>query len=1196
MAKKGGFKESDFQEGIFVPFLTSTPSRGLVWIKGDPMRMSLKDRERWICSEDLSYFLKEGSQGNANSFQELMTQYSNEAELLEDFISQALMPKLASSANASRVLRESIGFKGHQFKLWNEAPKVGMTEQLKSDFSRNRGRLFTELSFERSFPLVGSKFNRRPDASFFVNGIYLGMAELKTAQTGQTAEKNGRKKIAHNFVELATMALREGRAQWKATSAAAWPGYGSDRLPATIRNKIDQDCALYLKACHVTAIDMGSLFITMDFEWAVQEIDRILAGKTEITELSRFPEQVASKMARAPEIAGFSPFDALAEHMESLYSLSDGVDREAFYFHQTWTPNASNEQTEPLKPRPAQRIMLHRTVKRVRELYDNESKPKICEADIRSEVLTALPGLPETELERIVDDSLVHKNGATSHSILLQGAAGLGKTYLIVWLAQAIYEMADPKGHGYQPLFDLIILLTDRTELRHNIAKDAAALGSTKKIVEEAEDFASLRSAVNGSSRIVVVNIQKFASLSRLAGEDATLGALLKSKRVAVLIDEVHRSQGGKLHDATLELFEEWDALATSDGKRNLIVGLTATPKDEALARFGEWRRPLAPGDSNRWVPFSAYSMAEAIRDKVVLNPIQNVLRFADELEFDLAATQAAVESRGLDASAIRAPNSDSVYENLSRQALVAKKIANIFASTTMMAIRRRGLVVGEGKAMVACSSIKAAISMQDLIKKALIELAADPAFKDRSEHLLATPVLIIYSDKQGEMPCASLNGGRGQAAILDTFRRKGIEAEREESGKVKCRNAIIVVVDMLLTGFDEKTLHTLFIDRNLDDVALFQAACRINRVHKRKADCLIVDFSRDGTVSKNLPEVFKKYGGLTVSSLDALSLRDKMDAAWKAFFCDQEISKHWRQWKATLAGGKESTGAVNLSNWLDTLVSTDLSRAMLLKKAASAWVGSRSRLGGILDFDKPGLEKHKDKRQVEFAEQVVRHIASKAEIAKEQVEAVFDVVQVEEIESIEFDVHGETGADENQEQSKGDPKFSGLLSVADIESSIEIMDVLRALEMGESMKSEAIEALKNFVEGMFREIEICGERPDRIGNNGFYKKALKQWNLGQTDFPWDERLFEFKKLFNKAKSSAKFVGNAFANVAIPALAKRLEILMDDFDRFLLSSATSRDPAKLPKPASLPINQSMPVAEIDALLTEHRDENGNGVL
>ncbi len=191
-------------------------------------------------------------------------------------------------------------------------------------------------------------------------------------------------------------------------------------------------------------------------------------------------------------------------------------------------------------------------------------------------------------------------------------------------------------------------------------------------------------------------------------------------------------------------------------------------------------------------------------------------------------------------------------------------------------------------------------------------------------------PVLLLLHRHEGE-PSSHPHGGKNQDAIIDEYRRKGEGAKQG----LKVHNALIVVVDKLLTGFDEPTLHTLFIDRGMDDVLLFQAACRVNRWRKWKADCLLVDFSHEGIVSKNLPKVFAKYGGITVSDLDAMSLKDKMDKAFKLFFDDKHINAHWRAWRATQQGGKDKESATGLSDYLDGLVKDNKPHALLLRKAA---------------------------------------------------------------------------------------------------------------------------------------------------------------------------------------------------------------------------------------------------------------------
>jgi type I restriction enzyme R subunit len=53
-----------------------------------------------------------------------------------------------------------------------------------------------------------------------------------------------------------------------------------------------------------------------------------------------------------------------------------------------------------------------------------------------------------------------------------------------------------------------------------------------------------------------------------------------------------------------------------------------------------------------------------------------------------------------------------------------------------------------------------------------------------------------------------------------------------------------MIVVAKLQTGYDEKKLHTLFLDKEVRDIGAIQAISRVNRIAKYKNDCKIVDFS----------------------------------------------------------------------------------------------------------------------------------------------------------------------------------------------------------------------------------------------------------------------------------------------------------------------------------------------------------------
>lgn len=1131
-----GFKESDFQNGVFIPYLTAPQPGGLDWILGKPADI---DALRWIVPGDLLHFLREGCPLNVAAFAKAMKGYDSEVEFLHAFLAEALLPKIEAKSNAAFVLRESLTFAGQSFVLWNEAPRAGAESNADDLFKRNLLRVIPEATFERHFQHSGKRIRRRPDLVYFVNGLYLAYAELKTAQTGQTAAGHGRKKIAHDCVEAGIAVLREARERY-AAEGGRWPGFRHRDLSEKVRWEIRQSICLYEKATHITCVDMGAMMVLPDIDWLLPEIDDALEADDTQALVETLPAKVVDAFMRTAEMREKPASVALAEHLASFFAPADGVDREIHFFNQN-RPSRTTTGTEILRPRPAQRAMLFQAMARVRELYAEESKSKINEADIRAALALSLPELDLKKADEIVRKTLLHRNGQESHSILLQGAAGLGKTNVIVWLAQALADMPDPRSTAMAPLFDLCILLTDRTELRQNVAEEAARLRATQNIVAEAETFKDLRDSLQDGMRVVVVNIQKFPSIKRLAEADPALAKLLTDKRVAFVIDEVHRTQNGVLHDATIEIFDEWGTIRPEGAKRNLIVGLTATPRDEILARFGEWRSPTAAGDDIRWAPYFAYTMTQAIRDRVILNPIQNVVRFEDHLQYKITESVQKLK----EADKLRPPSSDEIYQNPNRQAFVAKQAALVFVAKTMMAIRPPGRALGEGKGMFAAHSIKAAIAYQKLLREELDKLADDPRFSEHAESIRACPVLLLYTDKQGEPSCASLNGGKNQDAIIDEYRRKGEGAKQG----LKVHNALIVVVDKLLTGFDEPTLHTLFIDRGMDDVLLFQAACRVNRWRKWKADCLLVDFSHGGIVSKNLPKVFAKYGGITVSDLDAMSLKEKMDKAFKLFFDDKHINAHWRAWKATQQGGKDKESATGLSDFLDGLVKDNKPHALLLRKASSAWLSSRERLLGILDFKKPELTKHADDKRAAFGEQVVKHLASKLSEEDDRVGAVFDIDLVED--AIGWGVDELPEPPDKRKKPKGGDGLPH--SIGGLMSSLDAIELLAALQLTEQQKLQLIEKLKAFLIVLFQVIDNEGKKR----NNDIHRKMVLAMANEGADFPWEERYGKFKDLLDAGALNLKIFAHPDRKALQPPLMRRAELVMADYEEWVVSGGQS---------------------------------------
>lgn len=1131
------YTEADFQDGRIVGFFTNN----LKWKEG--LREEI-DRERWIVPSDLQWFLSQGNHTNAKSFSNLMKDYGSPADLVEDFIDSALLPKITSAINAASVLREQISFKGQIFTLFNEPNIVGAGVDADTTFDKNVFKVIQEAIFERKFEKIEKKLNRKPDLTFFINGIYFSYSELKLSTQGQSASNQGREKVAHNFIEAITASIEDILVDegYSLTSMPAWSDIGSR---ASIYNKILQSVVLFAKAVHITTIDDSKLYIMNDIAKFIPEIyDAMKQGIKSSYAMRQLkeilPEKIKQDFQKMPDLREQTATQSVMTHLTSLYDRVSGIYCEIEYF------NSNNRDGRLIRPRSAQRAMFFNVKEKVKSIYLDELNPKLSPERIKLGLLKSLPNISEQELSCEIKELLKYKNGQDQHSILLQGAAGLGKTNLIVWFAYELASMYHPaKLIGLKPtqekLFDVVVILTDRTELRTNIAKDA-----TKTLAVETKTTPELVEAIKNGSKIVIYNIQKTAGLKKALSQE--LKDDLATKRIAFIIDEVHRSQNGELNKETIELFEACSSAQISDDKRNLIIGLTATPTEEILAKYGEWKPTCSPSDNKNWVPYFSYTMREAIDDGYILDPTQNIMTVTDRLEY----TDILGEGR--------MPSTKDVYANQNRQKLAAQEIARIFVKETMNAIRAgrgRNSGRGEGKAIDVESSIAIAIQMKPLIEEALLEEAQKvidsipatatkktvDAAHTKSEAIKNVVVTLVFSDTPHDK-CSTHNGGLSEEAIIKNFRCEGSQY----------KNSIMIVVDKLLTGFDEPTLHTIFINKNMTDVGLFQAVCRVNRIYPNKNDCLVVDMSHKNTVAQEIPEVFKKYGEITVSDFEALTWQQKLNKSYNYLFVSEKNSdifeqfKLWKDWNDSQKS-ELPTDFLDKINALFNGSDADLEKAINIWKNCSQWLTIYEKLKFLLDFTYISLKKHTSIEKQRFAELLRKTLYTKIQEQQEGKKGgiIFDVIKFEETYGATV-VEDEEGDDEEKSKKRKDSE-EGDKTLGT--SSIDAIDILGMLQKSEEDKERIITEVKNFMKMLFIEIDNVSKK----NNNDSFRKKIK---TGE-DMSWEDRLAAFKVLYFQATSGPSKVklkkSTKLYDTLNASFKSKMSLLESDYETWVLGDS-----------------------------------------
>lgn len=443
---------------------------------------------------------------------------------------------------------------------------------------------------------------------------------------------------------------------------------------------------------------------------------------------------------------------------------------------------------------------------------------------------------------------LLHHTATTGvgHSYLIQHSAGSGKSNSITWAAYQLIEAypASPVvagGRGLdQPLFDSVIVVTDRKLLDKQLRDNIRDFSEVKNIVAPAMRSADLKSALENGKKIIITTIQKFPFIIEGIAD-------LSDKRFAVIIDEAHSSQSGSAHDnmnramgARTSDPDEEDAqdriLAAMQSRKMRgnasYFAFTATPKNTTLEKFGE-RQP-----DGSFKPFHLYSMKQAIEEGFILNVLANYTTYRSYYEIQKSIADNPLFDTKKAQKRLRA------YVERSQQTINTK--AEIMLDHFVEQVVTPKKLHGKAKGMVVTQNIEAAIRYF----KALTKLLADRG--------LPFKALIAFSGEK------EVDGLTYTEAEMNGFPESDTRDRFDED-----EYRLLVVANKYLTGFDQPKLTTMYVDKKLQHVLAVQALSRLNRsaprLGKRTEDLFVLDFFNDATEIKAAFDPF-----YTVTTLSA--------------------------------------------------------------------------------------------------------------------------------------------------------------------------------------------------------------------------------------------------------------------------------------------------------------------------------------
>jgi type I restriction enzyme R subunit len=418
---------------------------------------------------------------------------------------------------------------------------------------------------------------------------------------------------------------------------------------------------------------------------------------------------------------------------------------------------------------------------------------------------------------------------------------GSGKSFTMVFLSKALIwleELAQCR----------VVIVTDRVDLETQLSRTFASSGVlTDRDKKDAMATSGKRLAQQigkGNERVIFSIINKFGSAIKQKA------CFNDSPNIIVLVDEGHRSQNGENNIRMLQTLP-----------KAAFIAFTGTPllkDDKTENKFGKI--------------IHSYTMQQAVEDKTVTPllyeeriPELNVNDKAIDAWFERMTAKLTPEQK-TDLKR-KFSQKGQIYQTEGRIELIAHDISDHFQN-----FKQQGL-----KGQLACDSKASAIRYKNALDKIskVTSVVAMSAPDTREGHDVVDQESKDIVQNWWKENVAQTYGGDEK-----TYTKAIIEDFSRDDGP-----DIMIVVDKLLTGFDEPKNTVLYIDKPLREHNLIQAIARVNRLHSKKQFGYLIDYrgilkELDTTIEKYQDLAERTQGGFDLD--DIKGLYNRMDTEYK--------------------------------------------------------------------------------------------------------------------------------------------------------------------------------------------------------------------------------------------------------------------------------------------------------------------------
>lgn len=507
-----------------------------------------------------------------------------------------------------------------------------------------------------------------------------------------------------------------------------------------------------------------------------------------IDQLLRYSEQRGAKGEGSAALFAFNQFVVVTCRNEAKFGTITTHNEKHFYRWSDPFPRTLDElEHGTSSPNDQQRL--------VAGMMDRENLLGIIRTftifstSDKGELIKVVGRYQQFRAVKLAVQRLLSGQNPRARSGIIWHTQGSGKSLTMMFMVREMYRHA--KLAKWK-----VVFVTDRTQLEEQLSETSQSIGFQVKVADNIKALKEL--LASDASDLVMAMIHKF----READLEATFPELNKSPYILVMTDEAHRSQYSKL------------AANLDKGVPNASrIGYTGTPIDKTEKLFGEY--------------IDKYTMRQAIEDGVTL-----------EIVYEGRTHNAEVQDKpGLDAKFADVFSDYNLDERLAILGF-GSRAAYLEAETTIEAKAQDMVthylthVFPNGyKAQIVASSREAAVRYKKYVDASLLA-AKVPQLKSD---------VVISGSHNDELHLKAFTDSSKHEASIKSFK---LPFGKEDDNGINGDVGIVIVNNMLLTGFDAPIEQVMYLDKVIVAHGLLQAIARVNRVGgQTKEKGFVVDY-----------------------------------------------------------------------------------------------------------------------------------------------------------------------------------------------------------------------------------------------------------------------------------------------------------------------------------------------------------------